>query len=56
LDKVEMMRKPILTAHLNLMVPPDIRIAVEKLADERDLSIGEAARHLLGAGIQAVMA
>lgn len=47
-----MTKRPILTAHINIMVPPDVRNAVERLADAENLSIGEAARHFLMMGIE----
>jgi hypothetical protein len=51
-------KKPEYTAIINAKVSPNVRIAVEKMADERGISLAEAARHLLDLGLkhQAAMA
>lgn len=48
-------RKTIFSASLSVKISPNVRRAVEELADNRNLSLGEATRTLLEAGIKAVM-
>jgi len=47
------MRKVRLRESLNIKLLPEQRSAVETLAEQKSLSLGEAARELLDAGIAA---
>jgi predicted HTH domain antitoxin len=47
------MRQVRLRESLNVKLLPEQRIAIERLAEIEEMSLGEAARELLNAGIQA---